>query len=99
MYHIISLGHTKKSDNYITLWRADNKGYCYSKENAGVYENFKEGYHNSEDNLPIKTEDADHLFMLLPYEKEEKFLIPNIKLVWDKLGLKMTKNGLKRLNN
>lgn len=97
MYYIISLTHTKKTDKYLTLWRPDNKGYCYSKENAGVYENPSKGYHDSEDNMPISIEQADKLFMTLPYDGEEKLMIPNIKLVWDSLGVKSGKNGLTKI--
>lgn len=97
MYYIISLQHTHRTDKYITLWRPDNKGYCYSKESAGIYETPKENYHDSPSNVPIKVEDAENLFLLLPYEGEQKFMIPNIKLVWDKLGFKMTKNGLSKI--
>lgn len=97
MYYIISLTHTNKSDKYITLWRPNNKGYCYSKENAGIYETPKEGYHDSEDNMPISKEQADKLFVSLPYEGEEKLMIINTKAVWEVLGVKMGKNGLSKI--
>ncbi|MDH1883943.1 hypothetical protein [Empedobacter sp. GD03797] len=53
MYLILSLKHTKKEDESITLWRSNNQGYCSYLESAGQYENFIEDYHNSEGNIPI----------------------------------------------
>ncbi|MCT3662555.1 hypothetical protein HZR00_08530 [Elizabethkingia anophelis] len=94
MNYIISLTHTRRHEEYITLWRPNNAGYCYSKENAGVYENPERGYHDSDDNMPILTEDAEKLFKKLPYDGVEKYLIPNNKETWSLLGVKMTKNGL-----
>ena len=44
MYYIISLKHTHKEDKYITLWRPNNSGYCYSQDQAGRYSEIKEGY-------------------------------------------------------
>ena len=96
MNYIISLTHTNKIDKYITLWRPNNKGYCYSKDNAGVYEIPIKYYHDSDDNMPITTEQADKLFLTMPYDGVEKLMIPNIKLVWDILGVKMSKNGLQK---
>lgn len=97
MNYIISLTHTNRSDKYITLWRHDNKGYCYSKDNAGIYEHPKEGYHDNEDNMPINVEQADKLFLMIPYDGVDKLMIPNVKLVWDVLGVKMGRNGLKKI--
>lgn len=96
-YYIISLKHTHKGDGYITLWRPNNAGYCLSKEFAGVYETPEVGYHNSDGNMPISVEEADKLFLKLPYDDLEKHLIPNIKGVWDVLNVRMTRNGLVKL--
>lgn len=94
MYYIISLAHTFKQDKFITLWRPNNAGYCYSKESAGLYEVPEKGYHDSDSNMPIVDSEAEKLFQLLPYDREEKYMIPNIKSVWDKLNVKMTRCGL-----
>ena len=98
-YLIISFVHTKKSDPYITLWRPNNAGYCFSKEMAGLYEKPEKGYHDSENGMSISEEDASNLFIFAPYDKggEKKHLIPNCQAVWNQLNLKMTKNGLKKL--
>lgn len=97
MYYIISLCHTHLNDAHITLWRAKNGGYCYSKTCAGEYEKPIEGYHDSETNMPIKIEEADKLFIEMELDSEIKKVIPNCKLVWRALDVKMTKNGLKKL--
>jgi len=94
MFYVISLTHTMRHEKYITLWRPDNKGYCYSKENAGLYETPKKDYHDSCDNMPISEEDAEKLFKKLPYDNVEKDMIPNNKETWKILNAKMTKNGL-----
>lgn len=94
MYYIISLKHTSRLDKAITLWRADNCGYCYHQHNAGVYPEFTEGYHNLEnDSLPIKTTIL-HDFFIKESINSESRIIPNCKTVWDALSLKMSKHQL-----
>jgi hypothetical protein len=98
MYYIISLQHTRKHDVFVTFWRPNNAGYCMNKESAGTYDEIIQGYHDGEDCLPIKVEDAESLFI-----QDTKFwgkpylVIPNTKAVWAKLNVKMTKHGLKKL--
>jgi hypothetical protein len=43
-FYIISLCHTAKREKFITLWRPNNSGYCFSKENAGIYLNPEDGF-------------------------------------------------------
>lgn len=97
MFYILSLTHTMKHDKYITLWRPNNSGYCYSKEMAGQYDKPEKGYHDSEDNMPIHDFEADRLFLKLPYDGELRNMIPNAPAVWEALKVKMTRNGLRRL--
>jgi len=92
-YYIISLKHTEKRDEYITLWRPNNAGYCYSKESAGTYEIPEKGYHDSDDNMPLSEEKADKLFIIANYDGTEKHMIPNCSAVWKQLGIKITKKG------
>jgi len=94
MYYIISLTHTMRHENYLTLWRPKNAGYCYSKEAAGVYETPEKGYHDSDINMPILVEDAEKLFKKTPYDSKEKDMIPNNKSTWKILKTKMTRDGL-----
>lgn len=97
MYRIISLAHTDKSDKFITLWRPNNSGYCYSKSMAGIYENPVKGYHDSDSNMPITVEQADKLFIEGKYDNETRMMIPNCKQVWEVLNVKMTTEGLEKL--
>jgi hypothetical protein len=97
MFYIISLKHTHKEDNHITLWRPDNSGYCYAQDQAGKYEEIIEGYHNGEgDSLPIEVEKLDGFFINsdIVSKNQVKRCIPNCKQVWDVFNLKMTKRGL-----
>ena len=55
-YTILSLKHTRKDESQIVLWRANNQGYTTCLEYAGKYEKYEDGYHNSENNLPISNE-------------------------------------------
>ena len=96
--YIVSLTHTMRHEKYITLWRPNNAGYCYSKEMAGFYENPEYGYHDNDDNMPISEDEANKLFQELPYDGVLKMMIPNTKESWAKLGVKMTKNGLVKLS-
>ncbi|MFC0667074.1 hypothetical protein ACFSKY_22745 [Azotobacter chroococcum] len=36
-FYVVSLKHTKRRDRYITVWRPDDKGYCYPLPWAGFY--------------------------------------------------------------
>lgn len=97
MYYIISLHHTNPKEKYLTLWRPNNAGYCYSKEMAGTYENPEIGYHDSDINMPLPVQQADTLFQETMYDGQLKNMIPNTKETWKVLGLKMTKNGLQKV--
>ncbi len=95
--YIVSLKHTMRGEKYITLWRPNNSGYCYSKENSGFYENPMLGYHDNDSNVPITEEQAKELFKEVLYDGVPKMMIPNTKESWKKLGVKMTKDGLVKL--
>ena len=100
MYYIISLKHTNRHDRNICLWQRNNSGYCVSKELAGVYENYKRGYHDMEgDSMPVKKEKLDGLFMDSLYDSKGtiKKCVPNCKQSWEVIGVKMTKRGLVRI--
>lgn len=96
-FYIISLRHTNKKDSYMTLWRPEDKGYCYAKEHAGIYDVPKKGYHDNEDNMPISI-DCDLFMTVFDVMDNGKAVrrIPNCKAVWDQIGVKLTKNGLIR---
>jgi len=98
MYYIISLVNTQKHEKWITMWRSNDAGYAFSKENAGVYPCPKPGYHDSDINMPILIEEADKLMIEAEYDGKLKRMIPNIPVIWQRLGVKMTtRNGLVKI--
>lgn len=95
-YRIVSMKHTGKKDEFLTLWGPSDAGYHYSEELSGVYDGYQPGYHDSEGNMPITEEQAQRLFIQVIYEGKEKHMIPNCKAVHDALGLKWSAQGLRR---
>lgn len=97
-YYIISLKHTSKTDSYLTLWRANNQGYCISQEMAGKYIEIKDGYHNSEDQLPIECKELDKLMITVENEDNREFkAVPNCSAIHRILGVKYKKSDLVKL--
>lgn len=90
-YYIISTKHTGPNDEFITLWRPDNAGYCYAKEHAGIYEGYKSGYHDVSD-IPVKVEVLGPLFEYLPGYRIHR--LRNDNSVWSQLGYKLVKGEL-----
>lgn len=66
MYNIISLKHTNKNDKYITLWRSNKSGYCYSKEMSGLYDIDIDMTHFQTDNMLIQDFELDNIFIKVP---------------------------------
>ena len=100
MYYIISLKHTNRQDKNICLWQKNNSGYCSSRELAGVYEDYKRGYHDTEgDSMPVSKEKLDGLFIDSISDSKGTLnrSVPNCKQVWELLDVKMTKHGLVRI--
>lgn len=97
MYYLISLCHTQKNEEYITLWRPNNSGYCFSKEMAGIYPKTLKGYHDSETTMPITIEVAEKLFVTAEHEGKKANMIPNNQKTWNALKVKPSKRGLVKL--
>jgi hypothetical protein len=70
-YYVVSLKHTGKKDKFITLWRPDNKGYCWPISLAGTYNGFEFGYHLSDGNKPVAVKDIPPLFFVVDSEGRE----------------------------
>lgn len=51
LYYVVSVKHTVRDNLYITIWRPDDKGYCWALCNAGRYARASVmahlGYYNS----------------------------------------------------
>lgn len=95
-YYVISLAHTLKTDSFLTLWRPNNAGYCWSKENAGVYEEIEKGYHDGDGNLPVERVKAESMMIR---NEEGKHCIPNTKAVWKMLSIKFSKGDLVKISS
>lgn len=98
-YYLLSLKHTGKSDLCLTFWRPKNCGYTYIQEGAGIYSKLNKGYHDLPgDTLPIERSILEKLFIEsknYTHQNEPGHVIPNSKMVWEELGLKMTNKGLR----
>lgn len=99
MYLIISLKHTYKHEECMTLWRSNNSGYTLWLEQSGQYENYTRGYHDSEGNIPI---DQDTLNKLDLTRRNNEFgepitFISNTPYNHKILGVKYSKKKLIKL--
>lgn len=92
-YYIICLKHTNKKDAYLTLWRPNNGGYCWFKDNAGVYDGYEKGYHDSCNSIPVLKEKLDNLFTDVEYDGKKVKAVLNNPENRKKLGIRITKLG------
>lgn len=97
--YILSMKHTKKSDCFLTFWKPDSKGYCFSLNWAGLYENPKPGYHDYEDNMPVDSEIIERMGSTVMYEGQLKTMVPQNRYVLAELGLRRTSAGLRRIKS
>lgn len=93
MYYIVSLRHTVKYKKFVTLWGPNDANYHFSREMSGLYEQYKEGYHNNEGNKPITKELADSLFERVVYEGQDKHMIAISAKNMKAIGIKFNKRG------
>jgi hypothetical protein len=77
-YYIVSLKHTHKKDKFITLWRPDNKGYCWPIAAAGIYTEVEDGYHNDGENVPVP---VDSVQKFLKEDEDGRLCLPLNKQV------------------
>lgn len=51
LHYIVSVHHTLRDDLYVTIWRPDDRGYCWALSRAGKYDRSNVmahlGYYNS----------------------------------------------------
>jgi hypothetical protein len=87
--YVISLKHTGKSEPVVTLWRANNAGYCCDIDRAGTYENPEEGYHIDDLNIARPKYMVEPLLKKMSYgDFKDRLMLPNTKEVWNALGHK-----------
>lgn len=57
LFYVVSLKHTLRNHLYITVWRPDDKGYCWALCNAGRYSRERVmahlGYYNGGANVAV----------------------------------------------
>ncbi len=92
-YYIISGKHTNPNDEFITLWRPDDAGYCYAKEHAGIYDGYEKGYHDTD--IVVEASKLEPLFI----KTENYHMLPNHNSVWKQLGYMLKRGKLHPLKN
>lgn len=62
-FYIVSLKHTRREDRYITLWKPNDRGYCFRTTNAGRYSEDMVrahlGYYNTGCNIAVPCDVID----------------------------------------
>lgn len=62
-FYVISLKHTRRTDRYVTLWKPNDRGYCFRTTNAGRYAEEMVrahlGYYNSGTSIAVPCEVID----------------------------------------
>ena len=91
LYIVISLKHTRRRDKAVTLWRPDDRGYCWRLEWAGRYPEQQVlgrlGYYNSGcSNIAVPAELVEHLSCEVEYgDGERAICLPNNRHTWRQL--------------
>lgn len=92
---VISVKHTKRRHKAITLWRPDDRGYCWMLERAGRYEEPRVlehlGYYNSGcTNIAVPLALVEQLAGEVEYDtKEFGVCLPNNAATWRQLLAKV----------
>lgn len=88
---VISVKHTKRRHKAITLWRSDDRGYCWKLESAGRYAEARVlehlGYYNSGcSNIAVPLALVEQLATEVEYDtKEFGICLPNNAATWRQL--------------
>lgn len=88
---VISLKHTQRRDKAITLWRPDDKGYCWKVGSAGRYDEARIlghlGYYNSGcADIAVPLELVEQMVCEVEYDhKEFGICLPNNAATWKRL--------------
>ena len=88
---VISVKHTKRRHKAITLWRPDDRGYCWTLERAGRYEEQRVlehlGYYNSgSSDIAVPLALVEQLAARVEYDtKEFGICLPNNAATWSRL--------------
>lgn len=91
LYIVISLKHTRRGDKAVTLWRPNDRGYCWRLEWAGRYPEQQVlghlGYYNSGcSNIAVPAELVEHLSCEVECgDGESAICLPNNRDIWRQL--------------
>lgn len=97
LYYVVSVKHTHRDHLYVTLWRPDNKGYCWRIESAGKYPESMIAqhlgyYHSGCSNIAVKCEVIDA--MVVPsqpgYLDFPGMCPPNNRAMWEDILYDLT---------
>lgn len=86
-YIYISLKHTHKSDGFITMWRPNERGYCWNYNWAGVYQT--PYAHQTDSVFSVKRDLVFSLCKTIHFEGQDQIVLPHTKEVRDKLGINL----------
>ena len=91
-YYLISTKWTYPDSAFFTFWGANNNGYCWYKEWAGVYteEIIKKSpdYYDSDTVKPVPKEIVDKYWEDCIYDRHYVKLLPNTKKIRRLLNIK-----------
>lgn len=93
-YILLSVKHTHKKDYFITMWRENNHGYTYFVKSAGRYAFLKDGYHDTETNIPVLASIVEALATHVD-SKTYKQLV-NSSAIWILLGVDLNRTPFKK---
>lgn len=88
---VISIKHTQRQHKAITLWRPDDRGYCWTLDRAGRYAEAQVmehlGYYNTgHDDIAVPLELVGQLACDVEYDtKESGICLPNNAATWQSL--------------
>ena len=90
-FMVLSLKHTHRRHNAITLWRSNDSGYCWPLERAGIYAEAlvleRLGYYNSGcSNIAVPADLVARLAVDIEYDTREfGICLPNNAKTWKQL--------------
>ncbi len=88
---VLSLNHTQRRHRAVTLWQADDKGYCWRLSGAGIYQREQVmqflGYYNDGcSNLAVPLATARALARVVGYDtREQGVCLANDRPTWQAL--------------
>jgi hypothetical protein len=91
-YYIISLKWTYPNSAAFTLWGENDKGYCWRKEQAGLYTEseiikYKEYYNNKKYTIAIEDSLIENLWVKAEYDNKISMFLLNNEMTRQHIGI------------